>query len=652
ALVLEKLNEYGWTDNEVLANFIVVMIANGKSKDEITTELAEILPEHSVDFATWLFDRMDTIANQSAAPSSAQTKPPTSLMPSEPQYAAPQQPDQPVDQISFDDVQDSSSMDEEKPERRSQREARPSRLLQTAISSVSKEEPPSSRPLPSRKYDDHTSRHETRRDREVRDRSMSPVRQSSRTENGLSTRGLQTDREERIRFRRTSEERRQAQQRSIDERLGLPRDGARRGGRSIEERLGSRYDTEDDNRRDRRGRHRTQEEQDRNVLRSIESRLGRRRNQSNQNSDYFDGEDLPKHPKSWSKDPERMLLTEAELTRQSIADHTAKQVRCKYWPNCQSGDQCRFWHPKELCQAYPNCPNSADTCLFVHPLAEPTADQLAAARRMRSTQQEQKSGFDESAADGEDTGLRALRALGSSSNGSFAGRVEDCKFGLACTRPGCLFRHPGRSNDASQQQCRYYPNCTKPNCPFFHPPYGETLAPKDSVMGDASAVKTVITRLPIACRFGNNCTRPDCHFTHPRDGLSNGNAMDQDAGSGANGASAGVAGTTGANGTAPQVLMPICKFNAGCTRADCKFRHTVIRPLLQQQKTPMAERFGQGLIVDESQVEKMPVPASTHWATGGVSHQPQQQQVQQPEQQLVAPPGVTADVSMEMEMDL
>ncbi|KAF9916047.1 hypothetical protein BX616_004730, partial [Lobosporangium transversale] len=39
ALVLAKLNDYGWADNDVLANFIVVMIANDKSRDDIITEL-------------------------------------------------------------------------------------------------------------------------------------------------------------------------------------------------------------------------------------------------------------------------------------------------------------------------------------------------------------------------------------------------------------------------------------------------------------------------------------------------------------------------------------------------------------------------------------------------------------------------------------
>jgi len=32
-----------------------------------------------------------------------------------------------------------------------------------------------------------------------------------------------------------------------------------------------------------------------------------------------------------------------------------ERVRCQYWPECNRGDQCKFWHPKELCKKYPNC---------------------------------------------------------------------------------------------------------------------------------------------------------------------------------------------------------------------------------------------------------------------------------------------------------
>ncbi|TFK23172.1 hypothetical protein FA15DRAFT_670781 [Coprinopsis marcescibilis] len=39
-----------------------------------------------------------------------------------------------------------------------------------------------------------------------------------------------------------------------------------------------------------------------------------------------------------------------------------------------------------------------------------------------------------------------------------------CRFGLACTRPGCSFTHPPR------QPCRFGTACTRSNCTFQHPP--------------------------------------------------------------------------------------------------------------------------------------------------------------------------------------
>lgn len=50
-----------------------------------------------------------------------------------------------------------------------------------------------------------------------------------------------------------------------------------------------------------------------------------------------------------------------------------------------------------------------------------------------------------------------------------------CRFGAACTRPGCSFGHPPRSSYASNQnthfaqQCRFGASCTRATCPFQHP---------------------------------------------------------------------------------------------------------------------------------------------------------------------------------------
>ncbi|XP_011866008.1 PREDICTED: zinc finger CCCH domain-containing protein 14 [Vollenhovia emeryi] len=77
---------------------------------------------------------------------------------------------------------------------------------------------------------------------------------------------------------------------------------------------------------------------------------------------------------------------------------------CRYWPNCTLGNKCAYLHPPVMCSAFPAC-KFGDKCAYKHP---------------------------------------------------------KCKFGLSCTKLGCVFSHPA-------QQCKYHPFCTKPACPYSHP---------------------------------------------------------------------------------------------------------------------------------------------------------------------------------------
>ncbi|XP_057331230.1 zinc finger CCCH domain-containing protein 14 [Microplitis mediator] len=78
--------------------------------------------------------------------------------------------------------------------------------------------------------------------------------------------------------------------------------------------------------------------------------------------------------------------------------------KCRYWPNCTLGNKCAFTHPPVPCSAFPAC-KFGDKCAYKHP---------------------------------------------------------KCKFGLSCTKLGCVFSHPS-------QQCKYHPFCTKPGCMYLHP---------------------------------------------------------------------------------------------------------------------------------------------------------------------------------------
>eukprot|EP00698_Gefionella_okellyi_P001901 TRINITY_DN11754_c0_g1_i1.p1 TRINITY_DN11754_c0_g1~~TRINITY_DN11754_c0_g1_i1.p1 ORF type:complete len:470 (+),score=48.79 TRINITY_DN11754_c0_g1_i1:72-1481(+) len=84
-------------------------------------------------------------------------------------------------------------------------------------------------------------------------------------------------------------------------------------------------------------------------------------------------------------------------------------IRCTQWPACPRGDDCAFLHPSELCTNFPQCPYG-DTCHYVHP-------------------------------------------------------VVACKFGTGCTRAGCAFQHPSRAD----VPCRYSANCSNEACGFQHP---------------------------------------------------------------------------------------------------------------------------------------------------------------------------------------
>ncbi|KAL8678472.1 MAG: hypothetical protein Q9186_005176 [Xanthomendoza sp. 1 TL-2023] len=71
-----------------------------------------------------------------------------------------------------------------------------------------------------------------------------------------------------------------------------------------------------------------------------------------------------------------------------------------------------------------------------------------------------------------------------------------CPFGARCQNRKCVMRHPSPSQNpahSTTEDCRFFPNCTNPTCPFRHP---------------------LSTQAIPLCRFGENCTRPGCKFKH------------------------------------------------------------------------------------------------------------------------------------------
>ncbi|CAD1477683.1 unnamed protein product [Heterotrigona itama] len=97
-------------------------------------------------------------------------------------------------------------------------------------------------------------------------------------------------------------------------------------------------------------------------------------------------------------------LDKKPLTENTVTVIDKSKEKCRYWPNCTLGNKCAYLHPLVMCSAFPAC-KFGDKCAYKHP---------------------------------------------------------KCKFGLSCTKLGCVFSHPA-------QQCKYHPFCTKPACPYSHP---------------------------------------------------------------------------------------------------------------------------------------------------------------------------------------
>ncbi|KAL8848534.1 MAG: hypothetical protein Q9221_006423 [Calogaya cf. arnoldii] len=77
-----------------------------------------------------------------------------------------------------------------------------------------------------------------------------------------------------------------------------------------------------------------------------------------------------------------------------------------------------------------------------------------------------------------------------------------CPFGARCQNRKCVMRHPSPSQNpahSTTENCRFFPNCTNPACPFRHPTSMPPMPP--------------MPPMP-SCRFGEKCTRPGCKFKH------------------------------------------------------------------------------------------------------------------------------------------
>ena len=86
-----------------------------------------------------------------------------------------------------------------------------------------------------------------------------------------------------------------------------------------------------------------------------------------------------------------------------------------------------------------------------------------------------------------------------------------CPFGAACKNRKCVGRHPSpaqKLGHQTQQDCRFFPNCTNPKCPFRHP-----TMPMCRNGADCKTEGCKFTHVKTMCRF-NPCLNPTCPYKH------------------------------------------------------------------------------------------------------------------------------------------
>jgi hypothetical protein len=93
---------------------------------------------------------------------------------------------------------------------------------------------------------------------------------------------------------------------------------------------------------------------------------------------------------------------------------------------------------------------------------------------------------------------------------------DTCSFGAACKNRKCTGRHPSPAQRAAHNaqktettDCKFNPNCTNPKCPYRHPP----MMPSCRNGADCTVPDCKFTHVKTPCRF-NPCLNPSCIFKH------------------------------------------------------------------------------------------------------------------------------------------
>lgn len=162
----------------------------------------------------------------------------------------------------------------------------------------------------------------------------------------------------------------------------------------------------------------------------------------------------------------------------------AKPAKCQYWPNCKRGNECNFHHPKERCKNYPNC-SFGDQCLYIHPLSNVPCKYGSKCTNPECTFIHPPPTASIPCKDGFFCYLW-------NGNCPYMHPMEACKFGPKCTKgAACPYSH--------EELCKFGARCIRPGCSFAH---------------------ITVTTKPVRfdqtlCKFGSSCKNDGCTFEHP-----------------------------------------------------------------------------------------------------------------------------------------
>lgn len=227
-------------------------------------------------------------------------------------------------------------------------------------------------------------------------------------------------------------------------------------------------------------------------------------------------------------------------------------TRCTYWPNCNRGDSCKFWHPKELCPNLAHCPDG-DNCLYIHPAVP---QNKSSNKPKMLTKRESVSSFSN---------------LSLNSNSSGYGNNNNNNSNNNKNGPGMSFsqNHTNHNNN----------NTTNGNNNNNNSNYSSS---NNNNNGSTPTSNTY----SVECKFGAKCTRADCKFSHPSPASMNKKAHEssnyahaksqENANSLTNSTTNNTYKLKTNHRVSSDVMAQniICRFDPNCTRSNCKFAHT------------------------------------------------------------------------------